>query len=132
MQILTPLGMNLIKAGVLDRTAAMQERDYSTAGDTGEAPGPTRFEATVVKVQWRLCWSFAIEVEANEFATLEPGQALLAHLGWFLVSSTRLGKTTVRFRGFGRPKLTVGERIVVEAEPVSRPRKTAQARSPSA
>ena len=93
--------------------------------DDGSAE-PARFEATVTKVQQRPCWSFAVEVEAAEFARVQPGQALSVGIGWFLVSGTRIGDTSVRFRGFGRPKVAVGERIVVRAEPVRRPRKPAE------
>jgi len=84
-------------------------------------PGEREFEAAVIKVQRRPFRSFAVEVAAAEFATLEPGQTLWAPLGWFLVSSTRTGSTTVRFRGFGDVKLSVGDRVPVRAgRPTSR------------
>ncbi|MBV9490126.1 MAG: hypothetical protein JO069_10440 [Verrucomicrobia bacterium] len=94
-----------------------RDGDGSVTGEAGDAfdHDGTRFEATVLKVQWRPCWSFAIEVEADQFSTLEPGQTLSARLGWFLVSSMRTGDRTVRFRGFGRPKLKPGERITIGA-----------------
>lgn len=101
----------------------MKTRDHRTGKAVREEIGAARFEATVTKVQPRPCWSFAVEVEADEFKTLEAGQSLVARLGWFLVSSTRIGGTGIRFRGFGRPKLRVGERIEVTAEPVARERR---------
>ena len=105
--------------------AVMKEddNDDSADGTSREAGLATRFEATVTKVQQRPCWSFAVEVEAVEFARVQPGQALSTGLGWFLVSGTRIGNTTVRFRGFGRPKLAVGERIVIHAGPARQSRK---------
>lgn len=103
----------------------MKDDDSAGAGAGGaarEAAGPAaRFEGTVTKVQRRPCWSFVVEVEAAEFASLQPGQGLSAGLGWLLVSGTRTGETSVRFRGFGHPKLVVGEKIVIRAEPVRPP-----------
>ena len=102
--------------------AAMKEDDDRTELASREGAGRVaRFEATVTKVQQRPCWSFVVEVEAPEFASVRPGQGLSASLGWLLVSGTRIGDTSVRFRGFGRPKLAVGERIVIRAEPAVQP-----------
>jgi hypothetical protein len=98
--------------------AAMKDDD-SAKPPSGEAAGrAARFEATVTKVQRRPCWSFVVEVEAVEFASLRPGQSLSADLCWLLVSGTRTGATSVRFRGFGHPELAVGQRVVIQAEPV--------------
>jgi hypothetical protein len=79
------------------------------------APSSLEFPATVVKLQKRPCWTFAIELEATEFATLLPGQAVTISLGWLLVSSTRIGPKIVRVRGFGRPKVVAGEDVTVRA-----------------
>ena len=73
------------------------------------------FPATVIKLQKRPCWTFAIELEAAAFAGLQPGQAVTVSLGWFLVSSTRIGPNIVRVRGFGRPKIAAGASIKVRA-----------------
>jgi hypothetical protein len=105
----------------------MKGDDDSAEPASREAAGQAeRFEATVTKVQQRPCWSFVVEVEAVEFASVQPGQGLSVSLGWLLVSGTRTGDTSVRFRGFGHPKLAVGERIVVCAEPVRSSRKPAR------
>ncbi|MBV9999445.1 MAG: hypothetical protein JO015_10065 [Verrucomicrobia bacterium] len=101
----------------------MKEDDSAGAAAREAAGQAARFEATVTKVQRRPCWSFVVEVEAAEFASLQPGQGLSAGLGWLLVSGTRAGETSVRFRGFGHPKLAVGEKIVIHAEPVRPSRK---------
>jgi hypothetical protein len=110
-----------------EMTATMKEGGDNVGPASREAGRPARFEATVIKVQRRPCWSFVVEVEAAEFASVQPGQGLSAGLGWFLVSGTRTGNTSVRFRGFGHPKLAVGERIVIRAEPVRPSRKPAKA-----
>jgi hypothetical protein len=107
--------------------AALKEDDDSAEPASHEAAGRVaRFEATVTKVQQRPCWSFVVEVEAAEFASVQPGQGLSASVGWLLVSGTRTGDMSVRFRGFGHPKLAVGERIVIRAEPVRSSRKPAR------
>jgi hypothetical protein len=106
--------------------AAMKEDDKAERASREAAGRAARFEATVTKVQQRPCWSFVVEVEAVEFASVQPGQGLSANLGWLLVSGTRIGDTSVRFRGFGHPTLAVGERIVVRAEPVRSSRKPAR------
>jgi len=107
--------------------AAMKQDEESVNPASYEAAGrAARFDATVTKVQQRPCWSFVVEVEAAEFAGVQPGQGLSASLGWLLVSGTRTGDTSVRFRGFGHPKLAVGERIVIRAEPVRSSRRPAR------
>lgn len=105
--------------------AVMKHDGNNADAAPGDAGRIARFEAAVTKVQRRPCWSFVVEVEAIEFAGIRPGQALSAEVGWFLVSGTRTGETSVRFRGFGRPKLAVGERIVIHAEPLRPARKPA-------
>jgi hypothetical protein len=105
----------------------MKDSDHRVDAASRDAGRPAQFEATVTKVLRRPCLAFVIEVEAVEFANVQPGQRLSTGVGWFLISGTRFGDTSVRFRGFGRPKLAVGDRIVVRTEasqPADKPART--------
>ncbi|HEY0790741.1 MAG TPA: hypothetical protein VGD78_06710 [Chthoniobacterales bacterium] len=85
-------------------------------------PSTLEFPAEVIKLQRRPCWTFAIELAAAEFATLQPGQAVTIDLGWFLVSSTRIGPEIVRVRGFGCPKIAAGAGVNVRVLGLKRPK----------